>query len=304
MNRTFGRTQSSSNKKNIVLVLGGMTVAVLLVVASLVLFATGTKAPEKQAAAVVKTENAEPAVKMVDVLIPSQTIEAGSQLDASMFRREVRPQVGVSARVVKDVQEIQGQFAKSMIIAGQPLHRDYLSSIKPVSNVSPKIPDGYRAVAISVTSTSAVEGWAQPGSKVDVSWGSTLNGKPSISVIVQNAKILSAERQRGNDPKSGRDGKPSPIPSTVTLEVTSEDAQKIQLASSSGSLSLSLRGDKDTGKGQPKGTVTIDDLLGMSKNTDQKNKAGNKIRVRSADGKWDEFYFVDGKLEPVEKAQP
>lgn len=260
MNRTFGRAPTS-NKKNLILVLGGMTVAVLLVVASLVLFAGGAKVVEKKPALVVQTENSEPSVKMVDVLIPAQTIEAGTQLDPAMFRHEVRPQVGVSARVVRDAEEIQGQFAKSMIIAGQPLHRDYLTSIKPVSNVSPRIPDGYRAVAISVNSTSAVEGWAQPGSKVDVSWGSSLNGKPSISVIVQNAKILSAQRNTNPNSDPG-----APVPTTVTLLVSALDAQKIQLAQTTGTLGLQLRGDPDTGKVNiGDNTITTEALLNSGK---------------------------------------
>lgn len=255
MNRSFGRPPSSGNKRNLIIVLGGSSVAVLLVIAAVVLFQGGKTV--QQAPIVVETETAEPSVKMVEVLIPSQTVEAGAQLDPSMFRKEMRPQIGVSARVVRDFEEIQGQYAKSLIISGQPLHRDYLTSTKPISPVSPKIPDGFRAVTISVDSKSAVEGWAQPGSKVDVSWAASLNGKPSISIIVQNAKILSAEKNTNPNAEPG-----APVPTTVTLLVSALDAQKIQLAQTTGSLSLQLRGDPDTGRvNVGDNTITVDALL-------------------------------------------
>lgn len=271
MSRAFGRN-SSSSKKSLILVLAAMTVVVLLFVASLILFAGGGVVPEKKPALIVQTETPEPSVKMVDVLIPVQTIEAGTQLDAAMFRKEVRPQVGVSQRVVKDLEEIQNQFAKSLIIAGQPLHRDFLTPIKPVSNVSYKIPDGFRAVAISVNSTSAVEGWAQPGSKVDVSWGASLNGKPSISVIVQNAKILSA--QRNTNPNSDP---AAPVPTTVTLLVSAADAQKIQLAQTTGVLGLQLRGDPDTGKINIGDTTITTDALIRSGEPDSRDCQGEVV---------------------------
>lgn len=271
MNRTFGRTPSS-NHRNLILALGGMTVAVLLIVAVVVLVG-GKKEEVKKPAVLVQNQNSEPAVKMVDVLIPAQTIEAGTQLDSSMFRKEVRPQVGVSARIVRDFEEIQGQFAKSLILSGQPLHRDYLTSTKPISSVSPNIPDGYRAVAISVNSTSAVEGWAQPGSKVDVSWGSSVNGKPSISVIVQNAKILSAQKNTAPNSEPG-----APVPTTVTLLVSAMDAQKIQLAQTTGTLNLQLRGDPDTGRVNiGDNTITTEALLNSGKDDFENDCQGQVV---------------------------
>ena len=258
--RSFGRNSFSPDRRNLVVILGGLAVVVLLFVAAIFLF-QGAKTTQPQQPVVVQTETAEPTVKMVEVLIPSQMIEAGAQLDSSMFRREMRPQIGVSARVVKDFEEIQGQFAKSLIISGQPLARDYLTASKPISPVSPKIPDGYRAVTISVDSKSAVEGWAQPGSKVDVSWISSVGGRPSLSVIVQNAKILSAEKNTNPNAEPG-----APVPTTVTLLVTALDAQKIQLAQSAGALSLQLRGDPDTGRiNIGDNTITTEALMNSGK---------------------------------------
>lgn len=76
---------------------------------------------------------------------------------------------------------------------------------------------------------------------------SSITGRPSLTVIVQNALVLSADRQLSSnvDPAA-------PVPGNHNLVVsTFKDSSKIQLASSNGSISLSLRGDRDNnGKGQ------------------------------------------------------
>ncbi|MCB0334911.1 MAG: Flp pilus assembly protein CpaB, partial [Bdellovibrionales bacterium] len=217
----------------------------------------------EQPPTVVVKEKA-PEIKMVDVLIPIQDLPSGQQFEPTFFRVEKRPEVAVDPRIVRSYEQVNGQFAKTLIIAGQPLHADYVTATRPVSAISASIPAGYRAVTINVNATSSVEGWAAPGSKVDVVWSSVVNSKNQITTIVHNAKVLSANRQvaQSNDPAA-------PVPTTVTLLVTAKDAQKITLATTSGTLALALRGDSDTGKVDYSGSITLDDLLGSSKKPEQ-----------------------------------
>ena len=293
MSRHFGGVSPSrqSQKVRVASILAGVCAFVAFCAIALLVLGSGSSA-STPVTPVAQT------IEMVDVLVPLGEIPQGVPLEAAMFRKEKRPKVGLSTRAAKDFEEIKGYYSRSVIVGEQPLSLDLITDVKPSSALTANIPEGYRAVTISVDARSSVEGWARPGARVDVLWVSRLKGKEAVTVIVQNAKILSAERQIDGDPQAkGKDGRGA-IPSTVTLEVATQDAQKIQLASASGTLSLSLRGDKDMGKGQAVGSITIDDLLGMSKNTDKKDTR-NKIRVRGADGKWEEFYFNEGKLEPV-----
>ncbi|RMG43714.1 MAG: Flp pilus assembly protein CpaB [Candidatus Dadabacteria bacterium] len=224
------------------------------VVGYLILFQPG---PEKATAKTVVVEK-EPEVKMVEVLVPIREIQPATPLEPAMFRKEPRPQVGIDSRVIKSYEEIKGHFARSLIVPGQPLHRSYITSVKPTNEITAKIPEGYRAVTIRVDARTSVEGFTRPGARVDVVWSTTLNGKPAVRTIVENAKVLSAERQTETDAMKQAG---VPVPSTVSLLVTAQDAQKIQLASTTGSLSLSLRGDTDVGKGSGAGVVTVDDLI-------------------------------------------
>ncbi|RIL06034.1 MAG: Flp pilus assembly protein CpaB [Proteobacteria bacterium] len=258
MTRHFGGLHSSrqSDKARLFILLGVGIVVVFFVVALLSFLSTPTAAPAKAAA--VETHQ-DTTVKMVEVLVPIQNIEAGTPLEANFFRKESRPQVGVSPRVVRDFEEIQGQYARSLILPGQPLHRDYITSVRPTNAITANIPENHRAVTISVDARSSVEGWARPGARVDVVWASNIRGAPGLTTIVQNARILSAERQTEAKTNPGQ-----PVPSTVTLLVSVQDAAKIQLAQTTGTLSLQLRGDNDPGKGQAGGSITVADLLGNS----------------------------------------
>ncbi|MBX7139149.1 MAG: Flp pilus assembly protein CpaB [Oligoflexia bacterium] len=240
-----------SSKVN-VLVIAGVAVALVCVVAAAVLL---SNKPTTAATQTVVVERELP-VKMIDVLVPSQDIVMGTALEPTMFKREQRPQIAVDPRSVRDFEEIKGHFARSLVVAGQPLHRDMITAVRPANAITANIPDGFRAVTIRVDVRTSVEGFVQAGAKVDVNWSSTIKGRPAIKVIVQNAKVLSAERRTDVAAPNG-----APVPSTVTLLVSDKDAGKIQLASTTGTLSLSLRGDTDPGKSVMTDNVTIDDLL-------------------------------------------
>src|SRR5690606_13576940 len=119
-------------------------------------------------------------VKMVEVLVPVQELEACAALEPQMFRKESRPQIGVSNRVVKDFEEIRAHYSRSLIVPGQPLHRDYITSVRPTNVITANIPEGYRAVTIRVDDRTSVEGFVRPGARVDVVWASAIRGKPGV----------------------------------------------------------------------------------------------------------------------------
>jgi pilus assembly protein CpaB len=234
-------------------------------------------------------------VKMVEVLVPVQRIENGTPLDPAMFRREQRPQIAVgNSRVVKDNEEVIGHYARTVILPGQPLQAELITSVRPNNPLTPSIPEGYRAVTISVDARSSVEGFALPGARVDVVWASRIRDKPAVTVIVQNAKVLSAERNMNAETAAT-----GVVPSTVTLLVTADDAAKIQLAQTTGSLSLSLRGDNEAPKGDAARSITIDELLNGPGGKPAAGPKGPIVTIRGPNGP-EKFRYEDGKLVPAE----
>ncbi len=241
-----------------------------------------------------------PQVKMEEVLVPVKPIDSGTLLDPAMFRTESRPAAGLSSKSVRSFEQIRGSFARAFIAPDQPLHSDYVTSSRPTNALTIKIPDGYRAVTISVDARSSVEGWARPGAKVDVVWASQIRGQPAVTIIVNNAQVISAERQvestTGSNAKQG-----GPVPNTVTLLVTAQDAAKIQLAAITGTLTLSLRGDNDPGKADTSlaGSLTVNDLYPRGSTEDAPAITGPRIRMKNDRGEIEEFILNDGKLKPV-----
>ncbi|MCB0352422.1 MAG: Flp pilus assembly protein CpaB [Bdellovibrionales bacterium] len=284
-----------SGDKTRALLAGGLVFFIAFSVLGYLVLSPSDKKPEEKPKAVVVENEAQ--VKMVEVLVPVQEVQPGTALESRLFRKESRPQVGVSNRVVRDYEEIRGHYARSLIVPGQPLHRDYITSVRPTNVITANIPEGFRAVTIRVDARTSVEGFVRPGAKVDVVWASRIRGKPAITTIVHNAKVLSAERQT----QQANAGQPAgaPIPSTVSLLVSAEDAQKIQLASTTGSLSLSLRGDTDSGKIGPQKPITLDDLSGTTTNNSRpmENVEGT---VTIGGEKW---LLVNGKLVPASSSR-
>ena len=284
MPRHFGGSSSVGRDKTRVLILLGAFCIIVFSLLAVVFLAGGGKGGEVQTVVIEK----EVEIKMSDVLIPVRQIQAGESLTPELFAKEKRPAAALSDSVVRDLAEINGQFAKIAMMAQLPVHRDQVTSVRPTNILTAKIQDGYRAVTINVDARSSVEGWARPGARVDVLWATRVNNQPAVKVIVENAEVLSAERQTVTNPRDG-----GIVPSTVTLLVSSADAAKIQLASSTGTLSMSLRGDNDSGRGTSAGSITVDDLLGSAKSL-QKKTYGNTVKI---DGQ--EWFLEDGQLIPV-----
>ena len=300
---TSGFNQGRYSERKRVMVLAGLAGTVVFAgLAVFLLFFSTSGASVAPVAVVVEKD---PKLEMVDVLVPISAIESGKALEPTMFKREARPKLGLSPAVVKDFEEIKGYYSRSVISQDVPLHRDLITQVRPINQITAKIPEGFRAVTIRVDATSSVEGWARAGANVDVSWSTSAGGKPTVNTIVQNAKIISAERETQNGQNTA-----GAVPSTITLVVTANDAQKITLAQATGTLSLTLRGDNDPGNSTSTTKVTMEDLLNGSTSSYTPPKAeqpsssgtgGGTVRVRNADGKMEDFVFEGGKLSPSSK---
>ncbi len=185
----------------------------------------------------------EPSIEMADVLVASKDIDQNERLTPAMFHRSSIPHSMVRTSTIKSFEEIENQYSKALILANMPVDRGHIrasASSSPI--IEESIPKGYRVVAIRVNEVSSVEGWASPGSYVDVQWLYDKRGEQWLQTIAQRAKILTAERRTEADQAQGQR---NTIPATVTLLVTEQDASTVQLAATKGSLSLSLRNPDD-----------------------------------------------------------
>jgi pilus assembly protein CpaB len=233
-------------------------------------------------------------VELIDCLVAAEKIEPGTPLDPSRFRKETRPVMSGGATVVTSFDKLRGAYAASFIAAGQPLLTDYMTTKAPVNEIQANIPEGFRAVAVAVDDVSNVEGWVRAGAKVDVLLASQVANKPAITLLAQNAQVLSTGKVSG-----GKNGKGAGGSTTITIMVTVEEATKIQLAASTGVMSLALRGDEDTVESADNQTVNLDAVFGLSPS---QSYSGPPREGRITFGGRN-YVIVGGKLVPEESVE-
>jgi pilus assembly protein CpaB len=145
-----------------------------------------------------------------------------------------------------------GAFTKPESIVGRPLLYP-LSAKQPVLErdlgvqgagigLAGKIPEGMRATAVRSNEISGVAGFLYPGSHVDVLVTLTPTGGnlPTTRTVLQNVQVLTAGQTIEPDPQ----GRPHSV-NVVTLLVTPENSQRLQLASSQGNIQFVLRSGAD-----------------------------------------------------------
>lgn len=108
------------------------------------------------------------------------------------------------------------------------------------ASVAALIDPGMRAYTIRVSNVTGVGGHGLPGDRVDVLLTRDLSADENQArlvsdVVVQNLRLLGVDLNA--DPTSNKPAEPS----TATVEVTVQDAQKLSVAASLGTLSLALR---------------------------------------------------------------
>lgn len=297
-NRSFVRSRRRSRKALVaqVLVLTLLVGVCVLGIGAYVHFSSPRSEALSTAQIDLDTENT------TEIIVPISDVEVGVALDPSLFRRERRPKQSIIPEYVVDFEQISGMYSRGMLVMGQPLHRDYLTTLQPVNKLTASIPPGHRAVAINVDAISSVEGWAQAGARVDVLWTNNTTGEKTILPVAQNAKVLSANRETesstNSDPGSKEQAKTDlekTVPNTVTLLMTTKDSLKTRLASLHGKLSLVLRGTTDSGKAAGWGSMTDGGLWASKANQKEIPRNITRVEVKdSKSGKSESILFENG----------
>ena len=98
---------------------------------------------------------------------------------------------------------------------------------------------GMRAITVPVNANTAVAGFVFPGDRVDLLMTHDAGGLKATETILRNLRVLATDQSTSQNTVDGRTSVRAF--STVTLEVTPKIAEKISVAQTVGTLSLSLR---------------------------------------------------------------
>lgn len=166
---------------------------------------------------------------------------------------------------------LAGSFSKIDAVVGKPLIQS-VGAKEPIFQrdlglegsgigLSAKIPPGMRASAVKSNEFSGVAGFLFPGSRVDVLATYSLPGVPGsiTQTVLQDVEVLTAGQTIEPDPQ----GKPQQV-NVVTLLLTPDDSQKVQLASNQGTIQFVLRNGSDE-KNVEVHPTKLDQLAGLVK---------------------------------------
>ncbi|MCK9983924.1 MAG: pilus assembly protein CpaB [Azoarcus sp.] len=181
------------------------------------------------------------------IAVASVEVQLGSPLTPGAVRLVEWPSGSVPNGAFKEVAALEGRVALTSMQPGEPILESRLAPVGTKGGLSAVVPEGKRAITVRVNDVVGVAGFALPGNYVDIlvntqREGASGNDKDlTISKIVLERILVLAVAQEAN-----RDETKPKVVNAVTLEVTPEQAERLDLARSVGTLSLVLRNQIDS----------------------------------------------------------
>lgn len=180
------------------------------------------------------------AVAMVDISL-------GSRITPEMVRMVDWPSGALPPGAFTQAKLIDTRVARTTIQRGEPIMETKLAPPGTQGGLSAVVANGKRAMTVRVNDVVGVAGFALPGNFVDIlvntqeDTAKTANNRDvSISKIVLERILVLAIAQDPN-----RDETKPKVVNAVTLELTPEQTEKLDVARSVGTLSLVLRNQID-----------------------------------------------------------
>lgn len=174
------------------------------------------------------------------VVVAARDIQLGSPLTSDALRSVDWPSSSLPDGAIKNEKDLDGRVVKTSLQRGEPILESKLAPLGTKGGLSSVISEGKRALTVKVNEVIGVAGFALPGNLVDVMVNTKDEAdKPVSKIVLEQILVLAVAQEASRD-----ETKPKVV-SAVTLEVTPEQAEKLDLARSVGSLSLVLRNQLD-----------------------------------------------------------
>jgi pilus assembly protein CpaB len=178
------------------------------------------------------------------VAVAATDIELGSRLNPQMMKLVAWPVGQVPDGTFATADELTDRVVKTSVLRGEAILESKLAPVGTKGGLSAVIKEGNRAMTVRVNDVIGVAGFALPGNYVDVvvstqQDGSGADNKQISKIVLEHILVLAVAQEANRD-----ETKPKVV-SAVTLEVTPNEAEKLDLARTVGQLSLVLRNQVD-----------------------------------------------------------
>ena len=233
------------DRKKVILLVAALLIAAVTALMARSMF-NGASAPQSAAAAAPAPVPAGP-----KVLVATKALPVGTIITADSVRYQPWPKELIEAAYFKEgdggasIDSLVGTVVRNAVTAGQPLTQG--SIVKPGDRgfLAAALGPGMRAVTVPVSALTGVAGFVFPGDRVDLVLTQNVEASagPPLKVsetIVRNLRVLATD-QRATPSVDDKGNTVVSEYKLVTIEATPRIAEKITVAQSIGTISLSLR---------------------------------------------------------------
>jgi len=190
------------------------------------------------------------------IAVAAVDVEIGARLVPDMLRLVTWPAGNEPPGAFNELSALDGRVVKTSLTRGEPILDGKLAPAGTKGGLSAVVAEGRRAMTVRVNDVIGVAGFALPGNYVDIMVNTQNEGSKrgeqdkSISKIVLERILVLAIAQ-----EASRDETKPKVVNAVTLEVTPDQAENLDLARSVGTLSLVLRNQVDPKPGATDGAT-------------------------------------------------
>lgn len=178
------------------------------------------------------------------VVVASQDLVLGTRLTPEAMQAVDWPRNSVPEGASDKTDQLVTRVVKTNILRGEPILETKLAPAGTTGGLASLIEEGKRAMTVSVNEIVGVAGFALPGNYVDILVNtqdekSKDPSKQISKIVLERVLVLAVAQEASTDQTKPK------IVSSVTFQVTPEEAEKIDLARSVGTLTLVLRNQVD-----------------------------------------------------------
>jgi pilus assembly protein CpaB len=177
-------------------------------------------------------------VSTATIVVVASPLRFGTELSPQHLREVPWPEGAIPKGAFASVKEILDGTKRAALVAmeeNEPVLKSKITGPGQRASLAAVIDPGMKALTVRVNDVNGVAGFVLPGERVDVLLTRQDKEDSWADVLLQNVKVLAADQSADE-----RSDKPSVV-KAVTLEVSTAQAQRLTLASTVGTLSLTLR---------------------------------------------------------------
>lgn len=220
---------------------------VLLTIAGIIAFATALMVRNHISTSTAAASTPQDVTRILVArhdIVPGSFIQTGRDLEWAQWPdQQLNPSYAVEGNI--ELASLDGSVVRRQLLKGEPITDGLLVKADEGGFMAAVLGAGMRAISIAVDATTGNAGFIAPGDKVDLilthrieiegADGESQEDLLASETFIHDVRVLAVDQQLDNPDNSAI------LAKTVTLEVSTAQAEKINVAKDLGKISLSLR---------------------------------------------------------------